>query len=174
MGGHGGTEGGGAAPAAWPIPDPMRTRWQTVVNLIAEMTRVPVALITHVQETEAETVVASTGKANPFRTGDRGPRDPGLYYEQVVAERQPLLVPDASTNPAWQAGSVPPLGLVAYLGVPLQWQTAASSPRNRSAQAGRGRPRPDRPRNPLRRRLNPGHPFDTLPRTCNMGGLKHA
>ena len=103
------------------ITEEMLSRWQTIVDLMARIVGVPAALIMKVDPPQIEVLVASATEGNPYNQGERADLNTGLYCETVMAQRSPLLVPDALKDPDWDHNPDIELGMISYLGFPLQW-----------------------------------------------------
>jgi len=103
------------------ISEEMLSRWQTIVDLLARIVGVPAGLIMKVDPPQIEVLVASATEGNPFKQGERADLNTGLYCEAVMAQRSPLLVPDALKDPDWDHNPDIELGMISYLGFPLQW-----------------------------------------------------
>jgi PAS domain S-box-containing protein len=100
------------------VPPEIVRKWQEFVNLLAEIMRVPSASIMRVDPPHIKVFVSSTSKGNPC---EPGALDTGPYCETVMKTGQPLLVPDALENEAWEANPHVRLGMISYLGVPIAW-----------------------------------------------------
>ncbi len=103
------------------ITEEMLSRWQTIVDLMARIVGVPAGLIMKLDPPQIEVLVASATEGNPFKQGERADLNTGLYCEAVMAQRSPLLVPDALKDPDWDHNPDIELGMISYLGFPLQW-----------------------------------------------------
>jgi len=103
------------------IPDEMLAKWQRVVDLMARIVNVPAGLIMKIDPPQIEVFVSSSTKGNPYEKGERADLDTGLYCETVMAQRAPLLVPNALTDPIWDHNPDIKLGMIFYLGFPLMW-----------------------------------------------------
>lgn len=95
--------------------------WQGFANRVAEAARVPAALVMRVWPEQIEVLVASLGEDNPYEEHEQADLGTGLYCETVMHTRQPLLVPDALSDPAWAHNPDVKLNMISYLGVPLVW-----------------------------------------------------
>ncbi len=104
-----------------PIPESIICKWQEIVNLMAEVIKVPAALIMKVIPPQIEAFVSSASKGNPYIRGEKEDLNTGLYCEKVIRERKRMLVPDARKDPQWDHNPGIKLGMVSYLGVPLMW-----------------------------------------------------
>ena len=103
------------------VPDDILTKWQRIVDLIAEIVGVPAGLIMQVDPPQIEVFITSSTAGNPYEKGERADLNTGLYCETVMAERSQLLVPDALKDPDWDHNPDIELGMVSYLGFPLEW-----------------------------------------------------
>lgn len=103
------------------IPREMLDGWQTIVNLLAEVTSVPAALIMRVHPERIEVFAANTNTSHPYSVGDSELLEQGLYCETVINEKRQLLVPNASNDPIWKDNPDMKFGLLAYCGFPLCW-----------------------------------------------------
>ena len=95
-------------------------RWQTILNLLAELMQLPVALIMRAIGEDIQVFAASQGEQNPYHPGDSERLiGSGLYCEYVLTNQKPLLVPDALHTPGWENNPDVKLGMISYLGFPL-------------------------------------------------------
>ncbi len=98
----------------------IRTKWQALLDSLAELARVPAALIMHVQDPHIEVYGSSRSDGNPYSVGDREEwQGSGLYCEWVIKNRRELLVSNAVDEPDWADNPDIKLGMVAYLGFPI-------------------------------------------------------
>ena len=105
------------------IPDKVRDNWAKILDLIANIMNVPVALVMRVHETEIEVFVKSSNVENVYEEGETAQLDTGLYCETVMDTQKELLVPNALKDPKWNKNPDIELGLISYLGLPLLWPT---------------------------------------------------
>jgi PAS domain S-box-containing protein len=103
------------------ISEEMVSRWQTIANLMARIVGVPAGLIMKVDQPQIEVLVASATQGNPYKQGERADLNTGLYCKTVMEQRSPLLVPDALKDPDWDHNPDIRLGMISYLGFPIQW-----------------------------------------------------
>ncbi|OPZ09809.1 MAG: GAF domain protein [candidate division BRC1 bacterium ADurb.BinA364] len=102
------------------IPDETMQNWQEIVDLLAQILKVPAALIMRLRESDIEVFVASQSAGNPYHPGERERlAGSGLYCETVIATREKLLVPDALADPDWKDNPDIKINMVSYLGFPL-------------------------------------------------------
>jgi len=100
------------------VPSEIIRKWQEIVDLLAEIMRVPSASIMQVDCLQIKVFVSSASKGNPCQPGAP---DTGPYCATVMRTRQPLLVADALENDAWKTNPHVRLGMISYLGVPISW-----------------------------------------------------
>jgi signal transduction histidine kinase len=105
------------------VPDRYRERWQGTLNILADLLDAPAALVMRVHAREIEVFARSDGDGNVYEVEERVPLDSGLYCEAVMTERAELLVPDALADPIWDHNPDIKLGMISYLGLPLEWPT---------------------------------------------------
>lgn len=103
------------------VPPETVRKWQEIVDLLAEIMRVPSALIMQVEPPNIKVFVSSESKGNPYEPAETAPLNTGLYCETVMKTRQPLVVPDAFQDEAWKSNPDIKLGMISYLGVPISW-----------------------------------------------------
>jgi PAS domain S-box-containing protein len=103
------------------IPLEIQSGWQRIVDLMAGILSVPAGLIMKVDPPQIEVYLSSVTENNPLPKGTRAEYGIGMYCETVMEKRAPLLVPDASKDPAWCQSPGAKMGMVFYLGYPLVW-----------------------------------------------------
>ena len=103
------------------IPDDMEHSWQNIVDLLAQITQVPAALIMRVHANYIEVFSTSRSENNPYNKGDSEPLGNGLYCETVMETQRQLIVPNALADSKWDNNPDIKLGLVSYCGIPLLW-----------------------------------------------------
>ncbi|MEC7939760.1 MAG: EAL domain-containing protein [Pseudomonadota bacterium] len=103
------------------IPDDMEHGWQNIVDLLAQITQVPAALIMRVHSNYIEVFSTSHSENNPYNKGDSEKLGNGLYCETVMESQRRLLLPNALKDPSWENNPDIELGLVSYCGIPLLW-----------------------------------------------------
>ncbi len=102
------------------IPGSHLEKWQDILNSIADIAEVPVALIMRADSPYIEVTKANQSDRFPFKLGDRE-KMRGFYCEEVVRTKKELLVPNALKDPQWDHNPDLELGLISYLGLPLCW-----------------------------------------------------
>ena len=102
------------------VPDDLVGQWQGLVNTMAELADIPAGLIMRVAEEDIEVFVASHSQENPYHHGDREHlANSGLYCETVINTKQPLLIPDALSDPKWKGNPDVKFNMISYLGFPI-------------------------------------------------------
>lgn len=96
------------------------TKWQNIVDIMAKIMDVPVALIMKVDYPYIEVFKASSNSKIPYEAGDQE-HLAGLYCETVIKTQSELLVPNALKDPDWKDNPDVELGMISYLGLPLNW-----------------------------------------------------
>lgn len=103
-----------------PIPENIMKNWQRIVNLVAKLFEVPVALIMRVHSTYIEVFKASENPGNPYEIGEKSELA-GLYCNKVMQDKKMLLVSNALLDPEWDHNPDIKLGMISYLGFPIMW-----------------------------------------------------
>lgn len=103
------------------VPDSLLSRWQAMTNLMGTLCVVPAVLIMKVHSSEIEVFISAKVDGNPYRSGEKASLNTGLYCEHVMSARNKLLVPNALADPNWDHNPDISLGMISYLGYPLQW-----------------------------------------------------
>jgi len=102
------------------IPQPMLETWQGIVDILAEVARIPAALIMRLTDPEIEVLVSSKSDGNPYYVGGKEHCwGSGLYCETVLATKEKLLVPNALTDTHWANNPDIKFNMVSYLGFPI-------------------------------------------------------
>jgi hypothetical protein len=104
------------------VPQNIIESWQEIVNVLAEVTRVPAALIMRLNAPQIEVFVSSQSRDNPYHARDAERFDgSGLYCETVIKSNDKLLVADALADDHWKNNPDIKLGMVSYLGFPIHY-----------------------------------------------------
>ena len=103
------------------VPSQIIQKWQEVVDLLAEILRVPSALIMKVEPPSIRVFVRSETAGNPYERDELASLNTGLYCETVMKTRKLLLVPNALIDEEWNANPDIKLGMISYMGVPVAW-----------------------------------------------------
>ncbi len=105
------------------VPDHYRDKWSGTLDILASMLQVPVALVMRVHEREIEVFARSVTDGTIYEERELAPLDTGLYCETVMSTRAELAVPDALGDSDWSDNPDVELGMVSYLGLPIDWPT---------------------------------------------------
>lgn len=106
------------------IPSDVLRKWQRIVDLLANIVRVPSAVVCKLEPPDYTyyTIVAnSTSEGNPFRMDETFSMDIGTFCETVIKNREPLLVANALEDDQWESAPEIKVGMVSYLGFPVLW-----------------------------------------------------
>ena len=106
------------------IPSDVLRKWQRIVDLLANIMRVPSAVVTKIEPphyTYYRTMVSSNSKGNPFPIDETFSMDIGTFCETVIKNREPLLVTNAMEDDQWKLAPEIRVGMVSYLGFPVLW-----------------------------------------------------
>jgi len=107
------------------IPKKMVENWQKIVNLLAKIFNVPSALIMRVHPPTIEVFLSSQTDGNPYKKGEEA-KLAGLYCATVIQNQNQLIVPDARKDPVWEQNPDKELGMVSYLGMPINWSNGGA------------------------------------------------
>jgi PAS domain S-box-containing protein len=104
------------------IPVEMASKWQDIVNLLAELVAVPTALIVRVEPPNHMSIlISSESEGNPYEPGQTAFLSGHSYCEHVMRTRQLLHVAYAPDNKHWSTNPDLEVGMVSYLGLPITW-----------------------------------------------------
>jgi PAS domain S-box-containing protein len=106
------------------VPSDVLRNWQRIVDLLANIIRVPSAVVTKLEPphyTHYKTLVSSNSEGNPFPVDETFSMDVGTYCETVIKTREPLLVANALQDGQWESAPDVQLGMISYLGFPVSW-----------------------------------------------------
>ena len=95
-------------------------KWQEVADLLADILQVPAALIMKAENEFMEVFISSRSAGNPYHPGDKEHWS-GLYCETVIKSQKKLVVSDAVKDEKWCGNPDIKLGMVAYLGLPINF-----------------------------------------------------
>jgi PAS domain S-box-containing protein len=99
-------------------------KWQGIVDLLANIVRVPSAVVTKLEPpnyTHYRTVASSNSKGNPFPIDEVFSMEIGTFCETVIKKREPLLVANALEDATWRSAPELQVGMISYLGYPVLW-----------------------------------------------------
>lgn len=96
--------------------------WQEIVNLVTDLTEVPVALIMRKNADSMEVIAANNNRAdNPYQIGAKEALCHNLYCHHVVQTDSPLHISNALKLDKWKDNPDIKLGMVAYYGLPIHF-----------------------------------------------------
>jgi GAF domain-containing protein len=102
------------------VPDSVVKKWQSIVDLMAELVGVPAGLIMRIAEKDIEVFISSQTDGNPYKHGDKEHLlGSGLYCETVIKTKRKLLIPNALLDEDWKNNPDIRLGMISYLGFPI-------------------------------------------------------
>jgi GAF domain-containing protein len=102
------------------VPADILANWQEIANILAEILRIPAALIMRFVDPHIEVFVSSNSEGNPYHPGDKEMLfGSGLYCETVLKTQDRLLVPDALADANWKNNPDVKLNMISYLGFPI-------------------------------------------------------
>jgi signal transduction histidine kinase len=105
------------------VPELFRERWQKTLDTLASLLDVRAALVMRVHAHQIEVFSRNPGAVAVYEHRELTPLDTGLYCETVMSERSELAVPDARADPVWDHNPDIDVGMISYLGLPLEWPT---------------------------------------------------
>src|SRR4051812_33454982 len=100
------------------VPPSIIQKWQEIVDLLAEVFRIPSALIMKVEPPNIRVFIRSESEGNPYERDEVASLNTGLYCETVMSTRRLLMVPDALSDQEWNTNPDIKLGMISYMGVP--------------------------------------------------------
>lgn len=102
------------------ISDETITKWQNIINTMAEILNVPAVLIMQKIDPDIKVLLSSNTSNNPYKPGDKEHfQDSGLYCETVIKTNKMLLVPNALKDDNWKNNPDVKLNMISYLGFPI-------------------------------------------------------
>ena len=104
------------------LTEDITRKWQSFVDILAEVLAIPSALIMRLVESDIEVFVSSQSDENPYHSGDREHfLGSGLYCETVINANDKLLIPNARADEKWENNPDIKLNMSSYLGFPIIW-----------------------------------------------------
>lgn len=102
------------------IPKNRMKNWQEIADILADIAKVPTALVMKFTPPEIEVLISSKSNKNPYKPGDKEILfNSGLYCETVIKTKKRLFVSDALTDPDWSNNPDIKLNMISYLGFPI-------------------------------------------------------
>lgn len=103
------------------IPPTIAAKWQGVVDLIAELAKVPAALIMQTLAPRHVVFVSSNVADNPYLPGRSYVLNDRLYCQGVIASKAELVVVDARKERRWADNEDMEHAMSFYIGLPIKW-----------------------------------------------------
>ncbi len=97
-------------------------KWQSLINLTAEIINVPAGLIMRLNENTIEVFLKSENEENQYEKGGKEKLVHGLYCETVIGTQEILIVPNAIESSIWKDNNPDvDINMISYLGIPVNW-----------------------------------------------------
>ena len=103
------------------VRDIFKERWQTLINLVADIVEVPAGLIMEVSNDHLEVFLKSENDDNPYSISEVEQLGQGFYCETVIGTGEPLRIDNSLELDAWKDNPDVEIGMIAYYGLPLKW-----------------------------------------------------
>lgn len=103
------------------VRDEIRTRWQSIINVVADIMEVPAGLIMTITEKHMEVFLKSQNEANPYPEDGKDTLGHGLYCETVIGTDKELHVDNSLDHDAWKDNPDVDLDMISYYGLPIKW-----------------------------------------------------
>ena len=102
------------------ITDQFIAQWNDVLEHVAQIAQVPVALIMRQGDGKIAVFSKNSDRRNPYTVGaSEQLQGSGLYCEHVIKEQRPLMLENAYNDPKWSDNPDLELGMLSYLGLPI-------------------------------------------------------
>lgn len=96
-------------------------KWQSIINIIAEIINVQAGLIMRITESHMEVFCASETEGNPYPHDGKDSLGHGLYCETVIGKDSGLEIENALEDEKWKDNPDVSLNMISYLGFPIKW-----------------------------------------------------
>jgi c-di-GMP phosphodiesterase len=96
-------------------------KWQRMVDLIADLAKVPASLIMNTTGAHHAVYVANRSDAHPYTVGQAFDLNEKLYCFGVLQNDGELCVEDALCDPRWHDNQDLDHGMTFYIGLPVKW-----------------------------------------------------
>ncbi|MDI6452750.1 sensor domain-containing diguanylate cyclase [Peloplasma aerotolerans] len=103
------------------ITDEIQSKWQNIMNVIADILNVPAGLIMKITKTDMEVFIKSSNLENPYPADGKDQLGHGLYCETVIGTDQQLIVENALNHKQWKDNPDVALNMISYFGLPIKW-----------------------------------------------------
>lgn len=103
------------------VSESIMSRWQTIINIVAELFDVPAGLIMRITNTHMTVFLKSQNEDNPYPADGKDTLLHGLYCETVIGRDQELHVANSLDDEAWKDNPDVALDMISYYGLPIKW-----------------------------------------------------
>jgi EAL domain-containing protein (putative c-di-GMP-specific phosphodiesterase class I)/GGDEF domain-containing protein len=103
------------------VPSDTLEQWQAILDHLCSVARIPAGLIMRMNGDEIEVFASSSNADNPYQVGQKESCHTELYCKTVIDTQKELLVSNALDDPEWDSNPDIALGMISYLGLPLNW-----------------------------------------------------
>lgn len=104
------------------ISNEILVKWQQIIDLTARIMGVPSGLITRITQSDLEVVLTNQDEVNIFNKDDKFELGAGWYCENVVGQKDELVLPNAYKDEKWSKDNPSlPFNLISYMGIPIVW-----------------------------------------------------
>ena len=101
------------------ITNEVIAKWQSMVNLMAEVFGMPAGFIVCLNEKGFEVIIANQNEKNPYPSGVIIKHDVNIFCRKVVEECKPLAVFEATKMEEWETNPEIKDGFNTYIGFPI-------------------------------------------------------
>ncbi|MFW6229614.1 MAG: diguanylate cyclase [Halanaerobium sp.] len=108
------------------INDKLLSKWENIINVMAEIIEVSAALIMKVNQDSIRVFLKNQNKDNPYKIGFSDSLGQGLFCETVIAKNKVLYIKNALKNDVWKDNPHIDLDMISYYGLPLNWSDGES------------------------------------------------
>lgn len=103
------------------IKDSIRGRWQSIINIVANIMDVPAGLIMTITNENMEVFLKSQNDSNPYPEDGKDTLGHGLYCETVIGTDKELHVENSLDHEEWKDNPDVALDMISYYGLPIKW-----------------------------------------------------
>ena len=107
------------------IDDETLLKWQSIIDLVADILEVPAGLIMRITENYMEVFLKSSNMENPYPIDGKDKLGHGLYCETVIGTNNELYIKSALEKEAWKDNPDVALNMISYLGYPIKLPNGA-------------------------------------------------
>lgn len=103
------------------LPGNIVEKWQSIVDLLAELESVKVSLILKIIEgDDVEILFTNQNKENPFKAGEKTHINENLYFEPVIKHHSKLIISNALLDNRWQTNIKDNKGMISCICLPIK------------------------------------------------------